>query len=330
MSSSSAARGSSAPRAPQRAVETGLDLFVLNRGTTSHRPLPPQARRAGRRRPRPGLRAARPWPTASSTSSSTTWPSPPITSAPTSSCSAADRPVRLHQLRIGLPDAAGPAARHRVDPAAQPLLAVLPRQDRLRGPAGRTPTGRTGFPVTIVRPSHTYDHTSVPFDGGWTAVDRMRRGVPVVVHGDGTTLWTLTHHVDFARAFVAAAGRPPGRRRHLPHHLRRGADVGPDRRHARRGRGRRAAASCTCRPTRWPRSTPTGAPACSATSPTPWCSTTPRSSRWCRAGNATIPFARGAREIVEWHDADPDRRAVDSELDARMDRLVEAHLPCTP
>ena len=46
----------------------------------------------------------------------------------------------------------------------------------MRGPAGRAPTARTGFPVTIVRPSHTYDRTLVPLDGGWTAIDRMRRG----------------------------------------------------------------------------------------------------------------------------------------------------------
>ena len=69
-------------------------------------------------------------------------------------------------------------------------------------------TGTTGLPVTIVRPSHTYDETLLPFDGGWTVVDRMRRGVPVVVHGDGTSLWTLTHATDFARAFVGLLGHP--------------------------------------------------------------------------------------------------------------------------
>ena len=65
-----------------------------------------------------------------------------------------------------------------------------------------------GFPATIVRPSHTYDHTLVPFDGGWTAMARMRRGAPIVVHGDGTSLWTLTHHTDFARAFVGLLANP--------------------------------------------------------------------------------------------------------------------------
>ena len=65
-----------------------------------------------------------------------------------------------------------------------------------------------GFPVTIVRPSHTYDRTLLPNSGGWTDIDRMRKGQPVVVHGDGTSLWALTHHTDFARAFNALLGRP--------------------------------------------------------------------------------------------------------------------------
>src|SRR5580704_13980844 len=62
------------------------------------------------------------------------------------------------------------------------------------------------FPYTIIRPSHTYDRTLLPFDHGWTVVDRMRRGKPVIVHGDGTSLWVLTHHADYARAFVPLLG----------------------------------------------------------------------------------------------------------------------------
>jgi nucleoside-diphosphate-sugar epimerase len=59
-----------------------------------------------------------------------------------------------------------------------------------------------GFPATVVRPSHTYDRTSVPCYAGWTLVQRMRQGKEVVVHGDGTSLWTLTHSDDFAKGFV--------------------------------------------------------------------------------------------------------------------------------
>jgi nucleoside-diphosphate-sugar epimerase len=63
-------------------------------------------------------------------------------------------------------------------------------------------------PYTIVRPSHTYDETMVPFDGGWTAVQRMRDGKGVVVPGDGTSLWTITHSRDFAVGFVGLLGNP--------------------------------------------------------------------------------------------------------------------------
>ncbi len=65
-----------------------------------------------------------------------------------------------------------------------------------------------GFPVTIVRPSHTYDATSVPLDGKYTVLNRLRAGKKVIVHGDGTSLWTLTHHRDFAKGFVGLLGNP--------------------------------------------------------------------------------------------------------------------------
>ena len=62
------------------------------------------------------------------------------------------------------------------------------------------------FPMTIVRPSHTYDKTLFPFNGGYTTIHRMRQGKPVVIHGDGTSLWTMTHHADFAKGFVGLLG----------------------------------------------------------------------------------------------------------------------------
>jgi nucleoside-diphosphate-sugar epimerase len=65
-----------------------------------------------------------------------------------------------------------------------------------------------GFPATIVRPSHTYDETLFPFHGGWTVMDRMLKGKPVIVHGDGTSLWTMTYNADFAKGFVGLFGKP--------------------------------------------------------------------------------------------------------------------------
>jgi len=70
----------------------------------------------------------------------------------------------------------------------------------------------SAFPITIVRPSYTYDRTLVPLAvNAWgktfTVVDRMRRGIPVIVPGDGLTLWTMTHSSDFARGLVGLLGQ---------------------------------------------------------------------------------------------------------------------------
>ena len=68
-----------------------------------------------------------------------------------------------------------------------------------------------GFPVTIVRPSHTYDERSIPLgvhgkNGSWQVVKRMMDGRPVIVHGDGESLWHLTFNEDFAIGYTALMG----------------------------------------------------------------------------------------------------------------------------
>ena len=70
-----------------------------------------------------------------------------------------------------------------------------------------------GFPVTIVRPSHTYCERSVPVSvhgpkGSWQVLKRMLEGKPVLVQGDGSSLWTLTWNEDFARGFIGLLGNP--------------------------------------------------------------------------------------------------------------------------
>lgn len=70
-----------------------------------------------------------------------------------------------------------------------------------------------GFPVTIIRPSHTYCERSVPLGvhgdkGSWQVIKRMLEGKPVIIHGDGTSLWTLTWNGDFAKAFIGLLGNP--------------------------------------------------------------------------------------------------------------------------
>lgn len=69
------------------------------------------------------------------------------------------------------------------------------------------------FPVTIIRPSHTYDNRSVPLGvhgdkGSFQVLKRMLEGNPVIIHGDGTSLWTMTHNTDFAKGYVGLMGNP--------------------------------------------------------------------------------------------------------------------------
>ena len=69
----------------------------------------------------------------------------------------------------------------------------------------------SGFPVTVIRPSHTYDEKTVPVgihgkNGSWQVVKRIMEGRPVIIHGDGTSLWTMTHSRDFAKAFAGLMG----------------------------------------------------------------------------------------------------------------------------
>ena len=70
---------------------------------------------------------------------------------------------------------------------------------------------KEGFPVTIVRPSHTYDERKIPVGihgnkGSWQIAQRMLEGKPVIIHGDGTSLWTMTHSSDFANGFAGLLG----------------------------------------------------------------------------------------------------------------------------
>jgi nucleoside-diphosphate-sugar epimerase len=67
---------------------------------------------------------------------------------------------------------------------------------------------KEGLPITIIRPSHTYDDANPPLPGGWTVVERIARGAEIPVHGDGTSLWTLTHAEDFAVGLVGLLGNP--------------------------------------------------------------------------------------------------------------------------
>jgi nucleoside-diphosphate-sugar epimerase len=181
-----------------------------------------------------------------------------------------------------------------------------------------------GFPVTIVRPSHTYDRTSVPFDGGWTVLGRMRQGKEIVVHGDGTSLWTLTHHTDFARGFVPLLGHPRtiGDAFHIT-----SDDVLTWNQIAET---LAVAAGVEARLVHVP------SDAIAAADPEWGAGLLGDKAHSMVFDNAklrsvvpdylaTVPFEQGAREIVAWYDEDPSRQRMDPRLDTLMDRLVETY-----
>jgi len=182
-----------------------------------------------------------------------------------------------------------------------------------------------GFPMTIVRPSHTYDATLIPLDGGWTVLDRMRRGVPIVLHGDGTSLWTLTHARDFARAFVGLLGNP--------HALGAPVQITSDESLTWDAIARLFAGALGVET----RIVHVASETLAAEVPYgdgllgdkahSVVFDNSRVKSLVPGWQATIPFAEGVREIVDWYLADPARQQVDADLDAAYDRLVAAHLP---
>ena len=114
-----------------------------------------------------------------------------------SSASAYQKPVANYRITEGTPLANPYWEYSRNKIACEEYLMKLYREE--------------GFPVTIIRPSHTYDERSVPLGvhgdrGSFQVIRRMQLGKPVIVHGDGTGLWTMTHNSDFAKAFVGLMG----------------------------------------------------------------------------------------------------------------------------
>lgn len=185
------------------------------------------------------------------------------------------------------------------------------------------------FPITIVRPSHTYDASKIPLHGGYTNIQRMRAGKPIVVHGDGTSLWTLTHHRDFAKAFVGLLGNP--------HAIGEAVHITSDE-------------ALT-----WNQIADALATAAGATAEIVHISSdriaeydadwgagllgdkthsmvfdNSKIKRLVPEYVATIPFHHGAREIVAWYDAHPAAQAVDDKFDALLDRMIADYKASKP
>jgi nucleoside-diphosphate-sugar epimerase len=303
----------------ERAVEAGLDLTVVNRGKTSLRPLPPQAKVITADVDDPSALAEL---AGQDFDVVVDW----IAFTPDQVRARTDA-LRGH---VGQYVFISSASAYQTPPARLPITESTP----LRNPFWQYSRNKIacedlltglyrdeGYPITIVRPSHTYDRTLVPFDGGWTIVERMRRGQPVVVHGDGTSLWTLTHHRDFARGLVPLLGHP----RTLGDAFQITSD---DVLTWDQILSALATAAGTT-----PRIVHVPSEAIAAVHPGWGAGLLGDKTHSAVFDNsklrsvvpdfvATIPFEAGAREIIAWYDEDPTRRRVDPAIDEAMTTLT--------
>ena len=184
------------------------------------------------------------------------------------------------------------------------------------------------FPVTIVRPSHTYGKTSIPSalnssTHPWTLVDRMRRGKKIVVHGDGTSLWTMTHNTDFARAFIGLLGNSKaiGHAFHITsdevlnwnqitRFIGMAAGVSPDIVHVSSDFIIKFAPEM--------KGSLIGDKACSVVFDNS------KIKRFVPGFRAKTPFSRGIQQSINWFEEHPEMCTIDQQWNQLMDKIIEA------
>ena len=181
----------------------------------------------------------------------------------------------------------------------------------------------SGFPVTIVRPSYTYGVTWVPNavgGHGYTIVDRMRKGLPIVSHGDGQSLWVMTSASDFAVGFVGLMGRAQAIGEAF--HITSDEVLTWDKIYQTIAK----AAGCDARLVHIPSEViaPLYPRAGASLVGDKACSVVFDNSKIKRVVpefRAMISFAEGMARSIAWYDADPTRRQVDPEINQMLDHL---------
>lgn len=185
------------------------------------------------------------------------------------------------------------------------------------------------YPITIVRPSHTYDASLLPMEGGWTVVNRMLQGKPVIVHGDGTSLWTLTHHRDFAKGLVGLLGNN--------HAIGEAVQITSDESLTWNQIFELTGQAVGVKPklihipseriaeydASW------GAGLLGDKSYSVIFDNS-KIKRLVPDYVASIPFAQGIREIINWYQADPSRQKIDPIFDQLCDRIIADYLKASP
>jgi nucleoside-diphosphate-sugar epimerase len=184
----------------------------------------------------------------------------------------------------------------------------------------------SGFPITIVRPSLTYGPSQIPviigsWDKPYTIIDRMRRGAKIIVPGDGTSIWTLTHNTDFAKGLIGLLGQSAALGEDF--HITSDEALSWNQIYSLVGAAAGAEPDIVHVPTA----------GIIAADPAE------EGSLWGDKAYSTVfdnsklrqlvpgyaptkTFAQGIQETVAWFDADASRRDIDQAANARWDRLV--------
>lgn len=189
-----------------------------------------------------------------------------------------------------------------------------------------------GFPITIVRPSLTYQYVIPVALGSWndfTIVDRIRQGKPIIVHGDGTSLWTITHSEDFAKGLVGIMGHQQviGHAFHITSDeiltwnqiyeaVALAAGEEPQIIHISSDFISDVADSMSWN---WVRGSLLGDKAVSVIFDNSKIKT------FVPDFKATVPFKAGIKRTIDWFDEDKSRRVVLSENNAFLDKIIEAY-----
>lgn len=191
-----------------------------------------------------------------------------------------------------------------------------------------------GFPMTIVRPSHTYNSVIPVSLGGWdefTVVERMRKGLPVVVHGDGTSLWTMTHATDFAKGFIGLMNNPHATGESF--HITSDEVLTWDRIYKAVAQAAGGVADLVhiasesisdyADQHQYPsvRGTLLGDKSHSAIFDNA------KIKRFVPGFQATIPFAEGIRQTIDWFDADPARKIINEQTNRFLNGLIQTYKP---
>ncbi len=180
------------------------------------------------------------------------------------------------------------------------------------------------FPITIVRPSHTYDETNIPVHGGYTVIDRMRKGKQVIVHGDGASLWVLTNNRDLARGLVGLLGNSHASGQAF--HITSDEVLTWNQIHEILARAAKAEARLVHVPSDLIAAfDPIWGPSLLGDKAHSMIFDNTKIKRIVPDYVAVTPFSQGAEEILAWFDADPARQMVDETFDHLLDKIIAAY-----